>query len=281
MKSKRFIFVSLLLLGSMSLTGCDWPWNNNQQNQQEKQKTPSSDVKPTSDISGYYGTIKNQDGDDLLNALHSIVDTTDVSTSYDWYRFKSADEDPKNENNIVTIYARTSLSKSDTISGSKTKGWNREHTFPQSKLKTDQALHDNHIVFASDYEINSKRSSYKMGVLTTGATLKDSYGNNTTCRVGKVFDPNNVARGIVARSTMYAAAMYGLNPLDNFESWATLITWHLNYPVTQQDMNRNEVVYTNQHNRNPFVDHPEYACKIWGGSNSTTINACKAAGYSY
>ncbi len=278
MKSKRFIGISLLLLGCMSLTGCDWPWNKKPA---EEQKITPAQTNTTSkyDLKEYYKSITTQEGDDLLNALHSLINTSSVSTSYAWSRFEAADEDPNDKYNIITIYARTSLSKSAHVSGNK--GWNREHTYPQSKLPSEQARNDTHIIFASDYAINEKRSSYKLGVLTTGSTLKDSYGHDTTCRLGKVFDPNNIARGITARATMYAAAMYDLIPTNNFESIETMLKWHLTYQVNQNDMNRNDTVYGFQHNRNPFVDHPEYACKIWGGSNQSTMSACKAAGYSY
>ena len=74
---------------------------------------------------------------------------------------------------------------------------------------------------------------------------------------------------------MYAAAMYGYDPTDNFESLATMLKWHLDYPVTKFDTSRNSKVYKLQKNRNPFVDHPEYACKIWGSKNSATKAACE------
>ena len=279
MKSKRLVILSLLLLGCMSVTGCDFPWNNNTQNADDNDSTTDEDTTPEKKEDTYYKTITDQTGNALLSALHSIINNSSVSTSYSWSRFEAADKDPNNPNNIITIYARSSLSKSAHVSGNV--GWNREHTFPQSKLPSEQAINDNHIVFASDYKINEARSSYKMGVLTTGSTLTDSYGNSTTCRLGSVFDPNNVARGIVARSTMYVAAMYGCNPADNFESITTMINWHLEYTVDESDLNRNEVVYKNQKNRNPFVDHPEYACKIWGSTNSATKSACSNAGYTY
>ena len=278
MKSRRLIGISLLLLSSLSITGCDWPWNTKPA--EEQKITPAkNDSKSKYDLTEYYSPITNQDGDNLLSALHSIINTSDVSVSYAWSRYEAADEDPIDKYNVITIYARTSMSKSNHVSG--TKGWNREHTFPKSKLPNEQSKEDNHIIFASDNQINEQRSSYKMGVLTTGSTLKDSNGNDTTCRLGKVFDPNNEARGIVARSTMYAAAMYDCTPTDNFESIETLINWHLAYQVKQTDMDRNDIVYGNQHNRNPFVDHPEYACKIWGSTSPTTMNACKQAGYTY
>ena len=224
--------------------------------------------------SSYYSSINDSmTGTTLLNALRSIIDTSSVSVSYDWSRYEAADQDPSNSSNIITIYARTSLKKTAHVSGGT--GWNREHTFPASKLSNAKAEKDNHIIFASDNKVNSARSNIKMGVVTTGSTITDSYGNSTTCKkTGSLFDPNNRARGIVARSTMYAAAMYGYDPMDNFESYETLLTWHLTYAVDSFDQKRNDVVYGNQKNRNPFVDHPEYACKIWGDKSEKTKSIC-------
>ncbi len=59
----------------------------------------------------------------------------------------------------------------------------------------------------------------------------------------------------------------------------TLIRWNINYPVTQREKNRNEGAEYLQGNRNAFVDHPEYACKIWGNVNSTIKNLCANASW--
>ena len=222
----------------------------------------------------YYSSIgTSSTGTTLLNSLHSLINTSSVSTSYDWSRYEEADEDLDNSNNVILIYARNSVSKSAHVSGSV--GWNREHTFPQSKLSNTQAEHDNHIVFASDNKVNNARGNIKMGVVTGGNVVNDYNGNPTTCRkTSSLFDPNNLSRGIVARTTMYAAAMYSYDPTDNFESIATMLNWHLTYQPEAHELHRNEVVYGNQHNRNPFVDHPEYACRIWGDTNDTTRSLC-------
>ena len=37
--------------------------------------------------------------------------------------------------------------------------------------------------------------------------------------------------------------------------------------VNAFEQNRNEVIYAYQNNRNPFIDHPEYADKIWGSDS--------------
>ncbi len=65
-----------------------------------------------------------------------------------------------------------------------------------------------------------------------------------------------------------------------------LLKWNLQYlPSTSEtadtalrvEQNRNNVIESNaalQGNRNPFIDHPEYACKIWGNTNSATKSIC-------
>ena len=43
-----------------------------------------------------------------------------------------------------------------------------------------------------------------------------------------------------------------------------LMTWHINDPVSDRERDINNLVYKYQKNRNPFIDNPEYAQKIWG-----------------
>ena len=48
---------------------------------------------------------------------------------------------------------------------------------------------------------------------------------------------------------------------------AMLLRWNEQDPVSQKEINRNNAIYNSyQHNRNPFVDHPEYARMIWDPS---------------
>ena len=226
----------------------------------------------------YNGVTDGMTGTTLLNKLNTIINTSNVSVSYDWSRYKAADEDPNNSSNVLTIYSRRSMAKTATDNGTNGDYWNREHTFPNSKI-TGNAESDNHIIYASEKKVNGTRSSLKMGVVNNGTVVNDNNGNATTCqKTSSLFDPHNVARGIVARTTMYAAAMYGLDPTDNFESIATMLRWHLEYQPDSNDVRRNNTVYSNQNNRNPFVDHPEYACRIWGSTNSTTQSICGATG---
>lgn len=47
-----------------------------------------------------------------------------------------------------------------------------------------------------------------------------------------------------------------------------LLDWHDDDPVDANEMARNDVIYTYQGNRNPFVDHPEWVDAIWRPSPS-------------
>ena len=48
-----------------------------------------------------------------------------------------------------------------------------------------------------------------------------------------------------------------------------LLKWHREDPVSQKEIDRNDAVYAYQHNRNPFIDHPELAEHIWGDHKTT------------
>lgn len=264
MKSKKFISLSLLCAFAIGGVVSSFSFK------QTKTSTPVLADAPEN----YYASIDDSmTGNTLLSKLKSIINSSGVSVDYDWSRYEAADEDPNNSSNVILIYARNSVKKTEHVHGSI--GWNREHTFPASKLSNPKAEKDNHIIFASDNKVNGARSNIKMGVVTGGSVVNDYNGKPTTCRkTSDLFDPHNVARGIVARTTMYAAAMYGYDPEDNFESIETMLRWHLEYQPDSNDMRRNDVVYSNQHNRNPFVDHPEYACRIWGNESATTKQIC-------
>ncbi|MDA6131057.1 endonuclease, partial [Escherichia coli] len=41
---------------------------------------------------------------------------------------------------------------------------------------------------------------------------------------------------------------------------SVLLKWHKEDPVDDNERRRNEIIYSDyQHNRNPFIDHPEWA----------------------
>lgn len=225
--------------------------------------------------SNYYSSISNQTGSTLKSALKSII--SGPTTNYDWSRFEIVDVDPNNTDNVFCVYARSSYGKSDHVSGNAAYKWNREHSYPQSKL-SGSSTSDTHLIFADDWKTNGVRSNYPYGEVThsTSNLVPDSAGNSTANYYsGGYFEPTDAAKGEVARATLYTYTLYDEPIEDNFSSIALLLEWHLRYPVTTWEILRNNRNYSEQGNRNPFIDHPEYACSMLKDTNSNTLSACE------
>jgi len=52
---------------------------------------------------------------------------------------------------------------------------------------------------------------------------------------------------------------------------STVLQWHKQDPLDSFEINRNNVVYTYQKNRNPFIDHTEYVKRIWSNLTAATL----------
>ncbi len=51
---------------------------------------------------------------------------------------------------------------------------------------------------------------------------------------------------------------------------SVLLLWHAEDPVDQKEMDRNDVVFMFQGNRNPFIDHPEWVDILWNDGGGPT-----------
>jgi endonuclease I len=233
------------------------------------------DEPQTSDYGTYYDGIgEHLTGSALKSALNSLISATPLYRSYDWERFEETCELIGTTDQILTLYARSNLTKV-TDRNNVIGGYNREHVYPQSKMSSP-ATEDNHVIFLEDTRVNTVRSNNRFRDLgKTGTQVVDTLGNLTNNYSSDgYFEPNDDAKGEVARVTMYAEVMYGYTIEDNIYDIATALRWSLEYAPTSREYYRNNVVHTNQNNRNPFIDKPEYACRIWGNTNSETQSIC-------
>lgn len=231
-------------------------------------RTPYIEGIQSTEPSTYYDSAEGLSGTELKNALKNII--KNPTTSYDWSRYETVDEDPTNTNNAIMVYQRGSYPKSAHVSGAHT--WNREHSYPQSKLNNAAAEADSLIIYADDWKTNGARGNSEFGEVThTNANLvKDSAGDNTANYSSTVFEPTDAAKGEVARSTLYAYVLYDKPIENNFTSLALCLKWHLRFPVTTWEIRRNNLNYQVQKNRNPFIDHPEYACSMLATSSASS-----------
>ncbi len=236
---------------------------------------------------GYYTSVSGI-GASLKSSLHTLLRTTHTTQySYDalWTQLRYTDEDPANTSNIIEIYTGWSVPK--TYSGSGTSQWNREHTWSKSHGdfgETRPAGTDLHHLRPCDATVNSTKSNKDFntgGSLVVDGSPYSGYpadtGNYTT---STSWEPRDADKGDVARMIMYMAVRYeGTDTSFNLElvdyvdtapdyepyygKLSTLLQWHASDPPDAWEARRNDRIHERQGNRNPFVDHPEYAQMIW------------------
>jgi endonuclease I len=158
--------------------------------------------------------------------------------------------------------------------------YNREHSFPQSWFnKASPMKSDLFHVYPTDGKVNGYRSSYPYGEVSNPTWTSQNgskLGANTTPGyTGKVFEPIDEYKGDFARTYFYMATRYYTEDAgwknnaavngSQMKPWElnTLYQWHLQDTVSQKEIDRNNAVYGIQHNRNPFIDHPEWVDSIW------------------
>jgi endonuclease I len=215
---------------------------------------------------GYYEGADGLSGSSLRTFLNQRVNQgfNRVSYATATTALQVSDRDPNNSSNIILVYLGTS------VNGTWDSGvtWNREHVWPQSLLGVGTSIGpgtDLHNLKPANPSENSSRGNKYYDVATTSST----------------YLPRAVVRGDLARILFYMDIAYTnltlVNSAPNTYQMAkldVLLRWHLEDPVDDFERNRNDVIYTYQSNRNPFIDHPEFVEKIWGPitlSNQETI----------
>ena len=241
----------------------------------------------------YYDTIDFDAATGMNGALRQSLTTLIRPAGFYTYgsqgethlatQLQYADEDPTNSNNMVYLYTRDSVTKNAASS------WNREHCWPQSLSNgnwgTSEGGTDILHLRPTYGSTNSSRGNTPYGNANK-ATAK-YYNSMLYGYTGNgYFEPIDSVKGDVARIIMYVWTTYtgyksysALNILSVFQSYDTLLTWHTQDKPDLLEGNRNDYCQTSrQQNRNPFVDHPELAWKIFGDNASDNVkNACMQA----
>ena len=291
MKMKR-LSVCLLFAGLSiaAFTPILTSLNNNYQEVEATQHTSNFDEYTYT--GNYYDSI-NQEGEGLNGSLRKALSSYILPKAWPTYSGSSAtslavlcqdaDEDPTNSSNMIYLYTRDSVKKNAASS------WNREHCWPQSRSGnnwgTGKAGTDLLHLRPTYNTTNSTRGNDLYGEKGEGAKKRELNGMHYGWTTSGIFTPLDSVKGDVARIIMYVWTAYtdyysNLPELTNaFESYETLLRWHTEDRPDVLEGRRNDYVQSSlQKNRNPFVDHPEYAWKIFGEKVSTaTKNACMDA----
>ncbi|MFT5858377.1 MAG: endonuclease I [Flavobacteriaceae bacterium] len=238
---------------------------------------------------GYYDSALGLTGSSLQTALNDIIqDHTEFPYSSSgtdvWDILKETDKDTNDANNVILLYSGWSLNgPSEFNSGS---GWNREHVWPQSRGNFGTGAGpgtDVHALRPCDISVNSARSNRWFAECTQEYIDADGATGSYLSASDWFWKPRDEVKGDVARMIFYMATRYEgeggevdlrlINsiPSDNNTSepihakLTDLLQWNDEDPVDDWERNRNDIIYYDyQNNRNPFIDHPEYAMEIWG-----------------
>ena len=220
-----------------------------------------------------------------------------------WDATKATDENVANTSEVILYYGwedgsdqditnDISRSKSLQDNGSGTDFvWNREHVFPKSLANPilDTSIPgpatDAHHLRAADRGRNSARNNRKYGRGSGNSNYSslDFHegldGPNTAA-----WYPGDDWKGDAARMIMYMYMRYGAVCLPTAVGVGSkefteddmidlFLQWNVEDPVSDIEVARNEYHentsnYAAQGNRNPFIDNPYLATRIWGGNSA-------------
>jgi endonuclease I len=231
----------------------------------------SSSASSSAISSAYYSKVDlTETGNTLRGDLATLLNNAAFSNpgkSALATTLPKSDADPTDPTHYFLSFYSGSRIPVGTGRGSSGNTWNNEHVWPDSRGVgySGGAGTDPHMLRPTWAYENSGRGNNFFG-------LKSEYTN--------VFDPasygNEQYRGSAARIIFYTATRYwktnGLELSDN-PSDATsaktmgckknLLAWNKAYPVSAAETYRNEYLYKQYNVRNPFIDDPALADRIW------------------
>lgn len=296
---RKILFLLALIFSIVALASCenknvnnppvDIPNDEENNNNNPKPNEPNDSNKDELSFEGYYSALNGEINEDFKIKLHNLIESThkNKKTYKDaWTILKKADEDPNNSSNIICCYTGRSIPKANQDTGTSGDNiWNREHVWPKSlgfNDKNSTAHNDCHHLHASEKNINNIRGNLDFAEVENGSS--DNYGNKWN---SSYFEPRDEVKGDIARSIFYMVIRYDGDDCDScvldlevvngkantseivsgtkgrIGDLETLIKWHYEDPVDEYEKNRNEIVYSYQGNRNPFIDHEEFISYLY------------------
>jgi endonuclease I len=261
---------------------------------------PSGYYDGIEDLTG--DTLKDRLNDIITG--HTEYPYTSTSTDV-WDMLRDADEDPNNADNVILFYSGYSWPKEcqdtnkDLLPDYCFEGndrdasyteWNREHIWSKSRGDFGDdgltAHNDAHHLVPAERVMNSIKNNRLFEDCHDGddTNVEDRGYGNYTCNDWE-FEPRDEVKGDVARMLFYMAVRYEgedgdyvdlelANDADAskdsflplYGDLDDLLRWHLEDPVSEWEIERNETIYQYQGNRNPFIDYPELVELIWGSA---------------
>ena len=253
-------------------------------------------------IESYYAPLEddlNKTGTAFRSELASLITSTHTYlTSYSGLMSVWDDSDVDSNGKLIQFYTGYLVS----VPSNYNSGTNREHVWPKNAGNAfdgdaeRRVGSDAHHLRPANTNLNSSRGDKNFDeVPTTNSNLvTQSSGSNPCYANSTFFYPGVGYRGATARILMYVQTRWGdeynlkfvlgdggNKLIGDIES---LMQWHIQEPPTDEEIKRNNEIAKVQGNRNPFIDHPEYAEMIYcydGQSYNDELQAVVAQYGSY
>jgi len=248
---------------------------------------------------GYYNAAVGKSNSALKTSLSGIVRAHAERTYTNlWTDFQTTDK--KADGKVWDMYSNcifTFSTDQDRGSGGSVECqyYNREHSFPKSWFNDATPMFtDLFHLYPTDKYVNNQRGNYPFGETTTPSAVYvngSKLGNSTFAGyTATVFEPVDEYKGDFARTYFYMVTAYddivagwvsdqlAGNSYPALSTWsvALFLKWNNLDPISTKETTRNNAVYGIQHNRNPFIDHPELAEYIWGNKKGETWSLTSA-----
>jgi deoxyribonuclease-1 len=212
----------------------------------------------------YYASTQNKWAEELKDALTDLIDGH-TALGYNLARDSMYASIDNVDGWVECVYTgRTAYF--NTRAGATANGFNCEHTWPQSfSDEAEPMKSDIFHLYPTDETANNRRGNLDFGVVTTVTWTAGGSKLGTDAQGQQVFEPRNAHKGNVARTHFYYVVRYNgaYNEYVNATKMEThLRAWHVSDPADSAERARNQHIYTLQHNRNPFIDHPELVDRI-------------------
>ncbi len=240
---------------------------------------------------GYYNELDGKKGAELKRAVYNAIKNHKEISYGDktWNAFKTFEVKP--DGTWWDIY-----SNEKRYASSGHGGMNIEHAVANSWWggTKNSAYKDINHLYPSDSNANSRKSNYPLGetdnpTWTNGVTIIGKPKNGHGGQGGYIYEPADEYKGDNARTYFYMAARYPDITWKTDASWGIMFTkedyptlcswgqelllrWNSTDVVSQKEIDRNEGVYREQGNRNPFIDFPDLAEYIWGSKVNEPFN---------
>jgi len=259
---------------------------------------------------GYYDAAEGLTGASLRTALQAISANgqTPIDFGDTFNPLRAIHEDPDNSSNVITVYSGNSLGKFEVFfpGGDRDPdlNWDREHLWPVS-----YGLNPGNAQGPSYSDLFNLRPA----ISSVNSLRGNLYFDNSSDPISvpalaplcsyddDSWKPRDSEKGDIARAMFYLATRYdGSDPgtinlqladtpgspasSGRFAKLSTLLLWHAQDPVSEEEQNIHQRIVSYQGNRNPFVDRPDFVPLLWGellaGKTTATVTE-GGAGDSY